>query len=71
MRLHRGGDRQRNCALHRIAVTRVRTSPRTRATSTASKPRVLIEGGVTEDAAGEVALEAAVGHHPPALAAAR
>jgi len=31
VRLNRGGDRQLNCALHRIAVTRARTCPRTRA----------------------------------------
>jgi transposase len=31
VRLNRGGDRQLNCALHRIAVTRARTWPRTRA----------------------------------------
>jgi transposase len=31
VRLNRGGDRQLNCALHRIAVTRARTDPRTRA----------------------------------------
>jgi|SRR5579884_1176469 len=31
MRLNRGGDRQLNCALHRIAVTRARIDPRTRA----------------------------------------
>jgi hypothetical protein len=30
-RLNRGGDRQLNCALHRIAVTRARTCPSTRA----------------------------------------
>jgi transposase len=30
-RLNRGGDRQLNCALHRIAVTRSRTCPETRA----------------------------------------
>jgi transposase len=31
VRLNRGGDRQLNCALHRIAVTRARTCPQTRA----------------------------------------
>lgn len=31
VRLNRGGDRQLNCALHRIAVTRARTCPHTRA----------------------------------------
>jgi transposase len=31
VRLNRGGDRQLNCALHRIAVTRARTCPETRA----------------------------------------
>ena len=31
VRLNRGGDRQLNCALHRIAVTRARTDPATRA----------------------------------------
>jgi transposase len=31
VRLNRGGDRQLNCALHRIAVTRARTCPKTRA----------------------------------------
>jgi len=31
VRLNRGGDRQLNCALHRIAITRARTCPRTRA----------------------------------------
>jgi transposase len=31
VRLNRGGDRQLNCALHRIAVTRARTCPATRA----------------------------------------
>jgi len=31
VRLNRGGDRQLNCALHRIAVTRARISPHTRA----------------------------------------
>lgn len=31
VRLNRGGDRQLNCALHRIAVTRARTCPDTRA----------------------------------------
>jgi transposase len=31
VRLNRGGDRQLNCALHRIALTRARTCPRTRA----------------------------------------
>jgi transposase len=31
VRLNPGGDRQLNCALHRIAVTRARTDPRTRA----------------------------------------
>lgn len=31
MRLNRGGDRQLNCALHRIAVTRARIDPQTRA----------------------------------------
>jgi transposase len=31
VRLNRGGDRQLNCALHRIAVTRARTDPETRA----------------------------------------
>jgi len=31
VRLNRGGDRQLNCALHRIAVTRARTCPTTRA----------------------------------------
>jgi transposase len=31
VRLNRGGDRQLNCALHRIAVTRVRVDPATRA----------------------------------------
>jgi transposase len=31
VRLNRGGDRQLNCALHRIAVTRARTCPSTRA----------------------------------------
>src|SRR3954471_3970322 len=30
VRLNPGGDRQLNCALHRIAVTRARTDPRTR-----------------------------------------
>lgn len=30
MRFNRGGDRQLNCALHRIAVTRARVDPRTR-----------------------------------------
>ena len=30
VRLNRGGDRQLNCALHRIAVTRARTCPTTR-----------------------------------------
>jgi transposase len=31
VRLNRGGDRQLNCALHRIAVTKARTCPQTRA----------------------------------------
>jgi transposase len=31
VRLNRGGDRQLNCALHRIAVTRARSCPHTRA----------------------------------------
>jgi transposase len=31
VRLNRGGDRQLNCALHRIAITRARTDPTTRA----------------------------------------
>ena len=31
VRLNRGGDRQLNCALHRIAVTRIRVDPATRA----------------------------------------
>jgi transposase len=31
MRLNRGGDRQLNCAIHRIAVTRARIDPATRA----------------------------------------
>jgi transposase len=31
VRLNRGGDRQLNCALHRIAVTRARTCPQTKA----------------------------------------
>jgi transposase len=31
VRLNRGGDRQLNCALHRIAITRARTCPTTRA----------------------------------------
>lgn len=31
VRLNRGGDRQLNCALHRIALTRARTCPTTRA----------------------------------------
>ena len=31
VRLNRGGDRQLNCALHRIAITRARTCPQTRA----------------------------------------
>jgi transposase len=31
VRLNRGGDRQLNCALHRIAVTRARTCPETQA----------------------------------------
>jgi transposase len=31
VRLNRGGDRQLNCALHRIALTRARTCPQTRA----------------------------------------
>jgi len=31
VRLNRGGDRQLNCALHRIAVTRARNCPQTRA----------------------------------------
>jgi transposase len=31
VRLNRGGDRQLNCALHRIAVTRARRCPKTRA----------------------------------------
>jgi transposase len=31
VRLNRGGDRQLNCALHRIAVTKARTCPETRA----------------------------------------
>ncbi len=31
MRLNRGGDRHLNCALHRIAITRARTCPETRA----------------------------------------
>jgi transposase len=31
VRLNRGGDRQLNCALHRIAITRARTCPKTRA----------------------------------------
>jgi transposase len=31
VRLNRGGDRQLNCALHRIAVTKARTDPATRA----------------------------------------
>jgi hypothetical protein len=31
VRLNRGGDRQLNCALHRIAITRARTCPETRA----------------------------------------
>src|SRR3954469_1576365 len=31
VRLNPGGDRQLNCALHRISVTRARTDPRTRA----------------------------------------
>jgi transposase len=30
VRLNRGGDRQLNCALHRIAVTRARTCPQTK-----------------------------------------
>jgi transposase len=31
VRLNRGGDRQLNCALHRIAITKARTCPETRA----------------------------------------
>jgi transposase len=31
VRLNRGGDRQLNCALHRIAITRARSCPETRA----------------------------------------
>jgi transposase len=31
VRLNRGGDRQLNCALHRIAITKARTCPKTRA----------------------------------------
>ncbi|WP_164064487.1 transposase, partial [Serratia marcescens] len=31
VRLNRGGDRQLNCALHRIAVTKARIDPATRA----------------------------------------
>jgi transposase len=38
-RLHRGGDRQLNRAIHIIALSRARTDPETRATSPANKPR--------------------------------
>ena len=39
IRLNRGGDRQANHALHRIAIVRMRHDPRTRCTSHADVPR--------------------------------
>ncbi|MCA1701512.1 MAG: transposase, partial [Actinobacteria bacterium] len=38
-RLHRGGDRQLNYALHVIAITRARYAPPPRPTSRAKKPK--------------------------------
>jgi transposase len=46
VRLNRGGDRQLNCALHRIAITRARTCPITRA----YLERKLAEGKTTPEA---------------------
>jgi transposase len=46
VRLNRGGDRQLNCALHRIAVTRARTCPETRA----YLQRKIAEGKTTPEA---------------------
>jgi transposase len=46
VRLNRGGDRRLNCALHRIAVTRARTCPETRA----YLDRKLAEGKTTAEA---------------------
>ena len=52
-RLHRGGNRQLNCAIHRIAVTQGRVHHRHATIWPASRPRASVSSGISHVPSGE------------------